>query len=422
MSIWWPYPKTNPWHIGHVVHLHRRAAFGATWSEIERDLREGCEASAARLLNPKSTELHARTEELAEAAVHRDSVSLLQAAWINEMWSGSDPVGEQLTLMWHNHFATGHQKVRDCRAMYEQYLALRKHARAPFSEMVAAIVRDRAMLIWLDGNLNRKGHANENLARELMELFTLGEGEYSEGDVREAARALTGWIVRKGKVAFDSERHDFGAKQILGETGDFGAGDLVQLLMRQPAVAKRMAWRICDHFLGRKRAPAGAVDSLAEQLWKSKLDVRSATATVLRSSLFFDDKQRGSRLTSPNSFVVSNMRALELHTGAHAAAPGVAAYWMRALGQDLFQPPGVGGWPGGTAWMGVSALVDRARFAVKLGNGPLHAGAPRVDLAAMARRHKQPEETFAGRLLLGDSQPMRVGLPQLLCSTRAQFD
>ena len=306
--------------------------------------------------------------------------------------------------------------------MYEQYLTLRKHARAPFREMVSAMVQDRAMLIWLDGNYNRKGHANENLARELMELFTLGEGEYSEHDVREAARALTGWTVRNGKVTFEPDQHDSDSKQILGNTGNFDADGLVQLVMNHPAVAHRVAWRICDHFFGRDQAPDAAVESLAKILRESNLDIGSAIATVLRSSLFFDDSQRSARFSSPGSFVAANIRSLELHDGTNPLVPEVAAYWMRDLGQDLFQPPGVGGWPGGTTWISSSTLVDRARFALRLNNATLHARGAGADLNELARRHRQPASSFAGRLLFGEDRLVAGDLPQVLTSTRAQFD
>ena len=421
---WKPFSERAAWQLKHVVHLHRRAAWAATWEEIERDLQEGVSASLGRLVAPASTKLHPGTSELADAAVQRNSVQLLKAAWVNEMWHGSDPLGEQLTLMWANHFATGFQKVQDCRAMFDQYRTLRSNARAPFGDLLRAMVRDQALLIWLDGNSNRKGHCNENLARELMELFTLGEGEYSESDVREAARALTGWTVKKGEVTFDRSRHDAGPKHVLGQTGAFDADGVVDLLLDHPATSRRLAWRICDHFLGRDRVEGDAVDALAELLRQSKLDVGRAVQVVLRSERFFGDDQLGARYASPASFVVSNLRALELHGPQNrpAVVPQVAGSWMQRLGQDLFQPPSVGGWTGGSTWISTGSMIDRARFSLRVADGTLHARAPACDVTALAGRHGQQPETFSARLLFGIGDQREASLTQLLSSSRAQFD
>ncbi len=431
MSHWQPFsingsPNDDAWNLRRVVHLHRRAAWGATWPELEIGVRDGIHASVDRLTNPATTLLHPRTLEIAESAMTRNSVSLLKAAWVNEMWHGSDPLGEQLTLMWHNHFATGFQKVKDCRAMFDQYLKFRKHARSSFHDLVRAMVRDRAMLIWLDGDSNRQGHPNENFARELMELFTLGEGNYSESDVREAARALTGWTARGGEIRFDTNGHDAERKQILGRTDAYDADSLVDLLVSQPATASRIAWRICDHFLGRDRVPDDAIEALAQSLRDSQLNVGKAVEQLIRSSLFFDESQLGARFTSPASFVVSNLRSLELHavTDGPAIIPEVAAAWMRNMGQDLFQPPGVSGWPGGSSWISAATMIDRTRFAVNIAQGTLHARAPRGDLSALAKRYDEDPVSFPAKLLFGSRERSAeiVSLPQLLTSTLAQFD
>src|SRR5579864_8387772 len=195
---WAPFAPTTetPWDLRRVVHLHRRAGFAATWKELRRDLADGPGPSVARPLDGR-----ARAEGLAEdfeeiaLALARDAESAphLKAAWIYRMYGGPDPLGERLTVLWHNHFATSNEKVRDLAAMRRQNDLFRKHGRGPFGDLLNAVVHDPALLIWLDAPANRKDKPNENLARELMELFTLGVGHYTETDVKEAARALTGW-------------------------------------------------------------------------------------------------------------------------------------------------------------------------------------------------------------------------------------
>ncbi len=402
MTCWQAYRPTDesPWNKRRVVHLHARAAFGATAEEIERDIAAGFDEAVSRLFNSAANEPHPLTVQLTEQAVATESLVGLQAAWVNEMWHGADPVGEQLTLMWHNHFATSNLKVQSVAAMQQHLALLRKHARDPFGALLHAIVHDRAMLIWLDGDHNHKNHPNENLARELLELFTLGEGNYTEYDVRESARALTGWTVKEGQVRFDAERHDHGTKRILGREANFDTDSLVNLLLDQPEIAARVAWRICDHFLGPDVATKPELQSLARSLRKNNLNVGDAVGRVLRSREFYSDSVLGNRFASPVSFVVSNLRRLDLvnDTAQASVVPGIAAIWMRAFGQDLLQPPGVGGWPGGRSWLGTGAMIDRARFAIQLADGKLFG---------------QPE--IAG-------VPSRDGLEEQLTSVEAQFD
>lgn len=402
MTHWQPYRPTAdaPWNRRRVVHLHRRAAFGATPAEIRRDTADGPAAAIDRLVQPAAETLHPLTARLASQAVATESIATLQAAWVNEMFHAVDPLREQLALMWHNHFATSNLKVQSCAAMHEHLQTLRRFARAPFGEMLSAIVKDRAMLVWLDADQNHKSHPNENLARELFELFTLGEGNYSERDVCDAARALTGWTVKDGQVRFDASRHDDGQKCILGRTGDFDTDSLLLLLIERPETAERIAWRICDHFLGPNVATQQQLAALAACLRRTGLRTGSAVERVLRSQAFFSDSMLGMRYAPPVSFVVSNLRRLGIagRGGQDAVAPGVAAIWLRTLGQDLLQPPGVGGWPGGKSWIGTGAMTDRVRFAIQLADGKLLTSTP------------------------ADGKTSRPDIARQLSSVEAQFD
>src|SRR5580700_2123943 len=206
-NAWVSYTPSGqmPWDLRRVVHLHRRAGFAATWSELQRDLKDGPKASIDRLLAGNSRSLGvpkdfaATSAMLLDRAAEDGDVNRLRAWWIYRMLFGPDPLGERLTLLWHNHFATANGKVQDPAFMWRQNEMLRRHCRGPFAELLNASVREPALLVYLDAPANRAGHPNENLAREMMELFTLGVGNYSEADVKEGARALTGWTIEDGQ-------------------------------------------------------------------------------------------------------------------------------------------------------------------------------------------------------------------------------
>ena len=241
--------REMPWNLRRVVHLHRRAGFAATWGEIQRDLKDGPKVSIDRLLAGKARALglpkdfEAAAALLAERAIADAGATRLKAWWLYRMLFGPDPLTERLTLLWHNHFATSAAKVRDLAVMCRQNELFRRHARAPFGDLLRAVVHDPALLLWLDAPSNRKEHPNENLARELMELFTLGIGHYTEDDVKQAARALTGWTVRQGEFLEQAAVHDDAEKTILGRTGNWNGSGLVQILLEQPATPRRLAPR-----------------------------------------------------------------------------------------------------------------------------------------------------------------------------------
>ena len=263
-SAWAPYAVNarSPWTARHVVHLHRRAGFAATWGEIQRDLRDGPTASIDRLLTGKagvwgvSGDFSRTADLLGESALSANDQARLKAWWIYRMYFGPDPLAERLTLMWHNHFATSAAKVRDLGFMRRQNELFRTLGRKRFGELLDAVVHDPAVLLWLDAPANRKEHPNENLARELMELFTLGIGHYSEKDVKEGARALTGWTVAEGKFSEDAAQHDGSAKTILGKSGPWKGSDFVRFVLDNPATSERLAMRLCELFMGE-----GAVDA-----------------------------------------------------------------------------------------------------------------------------------------------------------------
>jgi uncharacterized protein (DUF1800 family) len=302
--------------------------------------------------------------------------------------------------MWHNHFATSNLKVENLAAMRTQNELFRTLGRKPFGELLNAVVRDPATLIWLDAPANRKGKPNENLARELMELFSIGIGNYTEADVKEAARALTGWTVIEDAFAENDKAHDDGDKMILGKTGTWRGSDLVKFVLEHPATAKRIAWRICEQFLGEKALKSADIAGLADGLRTRELDINWAVETVLRSKLFFSADNLGTRVQSPVDYVVGAARALELFEPPSSTL--VLAEWCGRLGQDLFYPPNVGGWPGGRSWLTTRALVGRANYAAALVEGVLVGRPGPMDAVALAKRHGEDDAiAFYTRLLFG---------------------
>jgi uncharacterized protein (DUF1800 family) len=409
-DLWTPYVPEDkmPWTLRRVVHLHRRAAFAATWDELQRDLRDGPAASVDRLLagtaNAAPVDFTSTADVLADAAVAGSEINRLKAWWFYRMLFGPDPLTERLTLFWHDHFATVNSKVQDVPLMYRQNDTLRRHARGKFTDLLGASVREPALLLYLDAQANRKSHPNENLARELMELFTLGVGHYSETDVKEAARALTGWTVMDEKFAENAARHDNGEKTILGHTGKWGGSDLVKILLSQPATARRIATKLCRLFFGETAVVPEAVTGLATALFDHELNIGWAVGTILKSRAFFADANLGTRVLSPVEYVVGSARALEMFDPAPSTL--ALADWSARIGQDLFEPPNVGGWPGGRAWIHTRGLVARANYAAALVDGG-NAGRPSpYDLTALPRKYGFGADTdsvltFHHRLLFG---------------------
>jgi uncharacterized protein (DUF1800 family) len=410
---WQPSPQ-QPWDLARISHLHRRAGFMPNWSTMQRGLLEGFEKTIDRVLKSKPDQTdHNAFEHLSstigEAASTSGNPDRLRAWWVFRMLMSPCPLVERMTLLWHNHFATSNDKVQDVSAMSEQNHLLRKHALGHFGDLLRAVVKHRAMLNWLDASSNRKEHPNENLARELMELFTLGEGHYTESDVKEAARCLTGWTIRGNRFAFVEELHDTGEKSVLGSKGNWNGDDLIVLLLEQDATSQRIAWRLCDTFFGEGIVDDDARSELAKGLKQNELNIAWAVETILRSQVFFSDANIRSRVKGPVEYVVGIIRALEIERDPPSTL--LIATELRQLGQDLFHPPNVFGWTEGRAWIHTRSLLARHRFVSQLLTGKHYpVGHPAIDLLALAKRHGFGESTeqaieFLNRLILDRPEP-----------------
>jgi uncharacterized protein (DUF1800 family) len=291
----------------------------------------------------------------------RRQVEELAAAWVRRMATASHQLVEKMVFFWHGHWATSAQKVRSAEFMRGQLTTFRRWGMGDFAALARAMVRDPALIVWLDGQRNTSRAPNENLARELMELFTLGIGAYGKPDIKQAARALTGWRIDRdsGGAVFVPGRHAAGAKTILGTTADYDAAALVDLLVRQPAHAPFLAGRLWHRFASGQPPPAEVVRRMVTAYGPGH-DVSAMLAELLTDEAFL--AARGQLVKQPVEWAVGAVRQL----GIAADVLPRARNGLRAMGQVPLRPPSVGGWPSGPAWLTTSSLQARLRVAATL--------------------------------------------------------
>ena len=311
----------------------------------------------------KEVEAKARELQRMQQQDQRQHLVQLRHWWLERMAFGPRPLQEKLTLFWHGHFATSMQKVKDAYLMYLQNETFRKHASGNWLEMLIAVTRDPAMLIWLDQTQSRKQHPNENYAREVMELFALGEGHYTEKDITEVARALTGLVYNRPEQTTDYRPmiHDSGTKTVLGKTGDLDWKDVLAQIVAQPEAPRFICGKLWSFFV-QDSAPEGIVTELATIFRKHGEQVKPVLRAIFRSEEFYSDSVIRTQVKSPVQWLVSTCRMLE-----RDLPPGpVAGNMVANLGQDLFAPPNVKGWDGGLAWITTNNLLSRYNLAEAL--------------------------------------------------------
>jgi uncharacterized protein (DUF1800 family) len=375
----------QPWDVRKVGHLYRRAAFGATWDELDMALKVGPDATIENLLRgkPEQDEFERLTEPLAESIASANNGAQARAWWLYRMLYTPHPVREKLTLFWHNHFATSNAKVNNAGFMLGQYRLMYKHALGSFRTLLVEMSKDPAMMVWLDTSLSKKAMPNENYARELMELFSLGIGHYTEQDIRQAARAFSGWEIKDGKASFNAKQHDDGEKVVLQQRGKWQGDDIVRICLDQPAAAHFVVNKLV-RFLVSEALPLSPelYEPLAQRFRKSDYDFGGLVATILRSNLFFAPPVYRSRVKSPVDFALGIVRALEGRIGTTALAQS-----LEELGQNLFYPPSVKGWDGGAAWLNGQTLLFRQNLALALTSTEDNRFGRRTDPAALARKY-----------------------------------
>lgn len=378
----------SEWNRKTAAHLLVRTSFGAAPAEIQRAIDEGMENSVARLIEtspdddlfpePMGVIPDEETRQLMETVRtapknspeqekarkelrQRESRALtaLRAWWLQRMRYSPHPLREMMTLFWHGHFATSIEKVRSAALLYRQNQTLRDEAMGSLPHIAMAVASDPAMMRYLDVAGSTREKPNENFARELMELFLLGEGHYTEEDIRECARAFTGYRLNPltGDVRIVQRQHDSGTKTVFGKTGPFDAGDVVEIIANQPRSADFVAGRIWEFLAG---SPAGPDigKALGAGLRAEGLRISPFLRELLMSREFYSGEVIGQSVKSPVVWMVGTSKALGLQL--QGTQPEQNA--LRDLGQSLFAPPNVKGWEGGLAWVSATTMVNRCNL------------------------------------------------------------
>ena len=350
----------TPWDVRAAAHLYRRAGFGATPAELDTAVKAGPMNAVQKLLSETTEPQSYLTQmsSLADASLATGNPERLSAWWAYRMLSTPAQLLEKMTLFWHGHFATSAEKVQDAELMFVQNQLLRKFAVGDFAGLLLEISRDPAMLVYLDSASNRKAHPNENFAREIMELFCLGEGNYTEQDIRELARCFTGWEVKRRKFRFNRYQHDSGTKSVLGDSGTFGGEEGVGIVVGQDSAALFIAAKLVKYFVMDEPQPSPELLApLANFLRDQDMQIGPTVQKILSSNLFYSKHSVGRKVRSPVELAIGFLRTLDGSTDSYKLAEA-----LQRLGQGLLYPPSVKGWDGGRTWINSSTLLARSNL------------------------------------------------------------
>jgi uncharacterized protein (DUF1800 family) len=375
-----------------VAHLLRRFGLGASESELDFYAKDGLKGAIDKLIDYDKvdegfdipiTDFQGKDQKLIV-------MQAVAAHWYLRLLCTRRPLQEKLTVFWHDHFATSGSKVNVPPLMYNQIETFRKNALGKFGDMLLEVSKDPAMLFWLDNQYNVKGKPNENFAREVMELFTLGvDNGYTEKDIQESARAFTGWLFRRqapregaefvgATYVFAPRLHDEGEKTIFGQTGNFGGEDVIKMLCDKPQCGRYIAKKMWTWFAYENPEPS-VIDRIASTFKDSGLDLKVLVRSIMEAPEFYSEKAERKIYKNPIDFVIPTMRELGVGEMAKEAFTtgggsggrarvliGTAQQTCKSMGMELLFPPDVSGWEGGQAWVTSATMVERIRWADRL--------------------------------------------------------
>ena len=365
-----------------VAHLLRRAGFGSTPAELDAYTALGFQQSLERLLNYEQVDDSTVEQRVGAIQVDRRNVELARLSWMTRMLYSQRPLQEKMVLFWHTHFATASSKVRAADVLLQQIQLFRDNALGNFEALLQQVTRDPAMLIWLDNNQNRKGRPNENYAREVMELFTVGIGNYTDQDVKEGARAFTGYTSdRSGQFVFSADQHDDGDKTFLGVTQNWDANDVLAALVRHPATARFLTTKLFRFFVHDSPDPA-TIDRLAATYTSSGFDIRAVVRDIFSGPEFLSDQAFRGNVKQPVELVIGALKALDVQN----IGPDLPAS-TRRMGQDLLNPPDVSGWKGGDNWISATTVLERFNFGDRLAAARAPDQPYFIDVAGQLQSH-----------------------------------
>jgi uncharacterized protein (DUF1800 family) len=383
------------WDYTAAAHLLNRAGFGGTPGEIDKLVALGHERAVDYLVDfertpdptpdpdwahpdPERAEKRRAAKNATpemrqqmqkdERQVEQQRILELRGWWLQRMAKGPRPFQEKMTLFWHGHFATSYEKVRDAYYMWRQNELFRRLATGNWQELLTEAGKDPAMLVWLDQAQSRKDHPNENFAREVMELFALGEGHYTEKDITEAARALTGWSLDQDqqKFVWRPAIHDNGDKTVLGRTGNLDGDDFLAQIVAQPQAAMFITAKLWNFFAGEMPSPALNAE-LADFFRRGGNNFKPLMRVMFSIEDFYSPSIVRNEIKSPVQWLVGSVRMLE----CELPPPLVSTNLLRSLGQDIFAPPNVKGWDGGIAWITTNNLIARYNQSALLAQGDM---------------------------------------------------
>ena len=368
-------------------HLLTRTGFGTSYDELSRYSKLSYEQAVEQLLDNVNMELIAQPPAWLHKPISLNGKKMkqmlpeqkkairkkrkmqeleLKGWWVAEMANTESPLTEKMVLFWHNHLTSSLKKVKQPVLLYRQNELFRKHALGNYKELIHAISKDPAMLGYLDNFKSSKKSPNENFARELLELFTLGEGSCSEQDVKQAARAFTGWSIdrKTGEYLFRKGRHDFGEKIFLGKQGKFDGDDIIEIIFQQPEVATLLVNKLWIEFVS--ETPNNAeIQRLANKFRANNFEMKPLMRELLLSESFRNPTNYARLIKSPLDYIVGTLRMLEIPIKDGRAAAFASAH----LGQNLFDPPNVKGWSGGREWITSSSLLTRQQLLERMFRG-----------------------------------------------------
>jgi len=343
-----------------IKHLYNRAAFGMPIQESVKNasfpefVKRHTLNKPIQVVEPEVSEMAMRDTEMIKEKQKRTQSQFveLNTTWFTQLTMPEVVIREKMTFFWHDHFAC---QVRQPFLVQQQINTIRQHALGKFGDLLMAVSKDPAMLLFLNNQQNKKNSPNENFAREVMELFTLGRGNYTEDDVKNAARAFTGWGFNRvtASFVFNARQHDDGNKVFRGRSGPFNGEDIIQFLLEDRQTARFVTGKIASFFVG--NVPEELVDKWSDKFYQSGYDVTSLLQTIYSSQEFFNPMYAGNRIKSPVELVAG----IQTHTNGVFQNPLNVIFLQRALGQTLLQPPNVSGWPNGQEWIDSSSLAFR---------------------------------------------------------------
>jgi len=392
-----------------MAHLMRRASFGANRNELESRLVKGYEATVEELLYP-GDDSDLEKDLVDRYYIEIDDMRQANSAsgwWLYRMINTDSPLRERMALFWHSLFATAYEKIMNGRATAAQIDMFRSHCLGDFRTMLLELSRDPAMILWLDNDTNHKDAPNENYGRELLELFSMGVGNYTEDDVKACTRAFTGWTIVNFvarypwgafplEFEFRPEDHDDGEKEFLGQTGRLDGEDVIDIIVQQPATARFIAGKLYNFFVSDEPPTDEAIEILSDAYFRSNYDIRSMMRVLFNSEFF--KQARFAKVKSPAELVAGVLRLVE---DFKEVKPGLMDLAMEAkyIGQELLNPPTVEGWHTGKEWIDSGSLVGRVNFAAdRVGNIDYAGVRAIIERLAARGTSMSPEELVDGCL------------------------